>query len=184
MVESVAKYKGFYVGRYETSLNGSVAQSKSGVTPMKSVNWWVMYENSKAYSTSNSSLGVVSEMIWGCQWDAMLKLILTGPDASHVTESTNVGHTSSEFTSKPYYTGGTNYSTVYTGSTAYNDIASNIYDLEGNVKEWTQEAINTYYRVFRGGNYASSSFPSNRNGDSPTNTFSSRGSRLALYVGL
>ena len=151
---------------------------------MKSVNWWVMYENSKAYSTSNSSLGVVSEMIWGCQWDAMLKLILTGPDASHVTESTNVGHTSSEFTSKPYYTGGTNYSTVYTGSTAYNDIASNIYDLEGNVWEWTQEANGTLVRGIRGGNYNDSYSPSRRDGVPPADTSFTAGSRLALYVGL
>lgn len=34
MVESVAKYKGFYVGRYETSLNGNIAQSKSGEIPL------------------------------------------------------------------------------------------------------------------------------------------------------
>jgi len=151
MVNSVAKYKGFYVGRYETSLNGSIAQSTSGSTPMNNIKWFRMYENSKSYSISNESLGVVSEMIWGCQWDAMLKFILTGQDASHVTADTNVGHTSTEFTSKPYLTGGTNYSTVYTGSTAYNDIASNIYDLEGNVKEWTQEANDVLLRVSRGG---------------------------------
>jgi len=187
MVNSVAKYKGFYVGRYEMSINATSgkAESVAGVKPASasasSANkWWGLYEKALTYSTT----GVISEMIWGCQWDAMLKFILTGPDASHVTSTTNVGHTSSEFTSKPYYTGGTNYSEVYTGSTAYNDVASNIYDLEGNVREWTQEALDTNTRVYRGGDFIYSYFPSVRNNDASTNTGSNYGSRLALYVGL
>ncbi len=63
MAKSVAKNKGFYVGRYETSLNGNTVQSKVGQTPMNNIDWWKMYENSKTYSKSNTSLGVTSEMI-------------------------------------------------------------------------------------------------------------------------
>ena len=182
MVKSVAKYGGFYVGRYETSMNGSKAQSKSGETPMKGVDWYTMYTNSQTYSTS----GVISEMIWGCQWDAMLKFILTGNEARHVTAKTNVGHKSSDFSSTPYKTGGTNYSGVYSGSTTYNDIASNIYDLEGNVWEWTQEAISTNYRGLRGGDYLNSFFPSYRTEirNVPTKGSFSGGSRLSLFVEL
>ena len=184
MAQSVARYKGFYVGRYETSLNGTTAQSKSEETPMNNINWYNMYKNSKTYSRANEDLGVVSEMIWGCQWDAMMQLILTGPDASHVTAKTNVGHTSSEFTSKPYETGGTNYTEVYTGSTTYNDIASNIYDLEGNVREWTQEANSTSSRIYRGCGYAGSESTSYRASGTPNGTGSGVGSRLSLYVEL
>jgi len=187
MVNSVAKYKGFYVGRYEMSINATSgkAESVAGATPASasasSANmWWGLYEKALTYSTT----GVISEMIWGCQYDAMLKFILTGPDASHVTAKTNVGHTSTEFTSMPYYTGGTNYSTVYTGSTEYNDIASNIYDLEGNAWEWTQEATNTDLRVYRGGSCSLSNSPSFLLGKNPTLTGYLFGSRLALYVGL
>ena len=165
MAQSVAKYKGFYVGRYETSLSGTTAQSTSGVDPMNNIDWYNMYKNSKTYSRNNTELGVVSEMIWGCQWDAMMQLILTGPDASHVTAKTNVGHTSSDFTSKPYKTGGTNYSEVYTGTVnnkQYGDIASNIYDLEGNVREWTQEADDIGNRFHHGGSYDKSYSPSYR----------------------
>ena len=32
-------------------------------------------------------------------------------------------------------------------------MANNIYDLAGNVYEWTQEASDTYVRASRGGNY-------------------------------
>ena len=175
MVKSVAEYGGFYVGRYETSMNakGTKAQSKSGETPMKSVDWYTMYTNSKTYSTS----GVISEMIWGCQWDAMLKFILTGDEASHVTVTINANHN----LSSPYKTGGIDYS----GTTTYNDIASNIYDLEGNVTEWTQEADGTRFRVHRGGSNDYSHSPSKRiSGEVPTSIYNYFGSRLALYVDL
>jgi len=181
MVKSVAKNKGFYVGRYETSLNGTIAQSKAGQTPMNIINWWKHYENSKTYSKNNTSLGVTSEMIWGCQWDAMMRFILTTEDASHVTAETNVGYKESDFTSKPYQTGGTNYAEVYTGSVAYNDKAVNIYDLEGNCREWAQEASSTDYRVGRGGYYDGSNSPSNRLHNSPTSTNAYCSSRLTLY---
>ena len=175
MVESVAIYKGFYVGRYEISLNGNVAQSKSGETPLKGVNWFEAYEKSKTYSTSNTSLGVVSEMIWGCQWDMMLKFILTGSQASHVTSTSNVSHD----LSSTYKTGGTDYS----GSIAYNDIAANIYDLEGNCWEWTQTAAVSEHRVFRGGFHCYNEYnPSSIDSYYPIYDDTFWGSRLALYV--
>ena len=179
MVKSVAEYGGFYVGRYETSMNanGTKAQSKSGETPMTYLNWYTMYTNSLTYSTTNTNLGVTSEMIWGCQWDAMLKFILTGDEASHVTVTINANHN----LSSPYKTGGTDYS----GTTTYNDIASNIYDLEGNVTEWTQEADGTRFRVHRGGSNDYSHSPSKRiSGEVPTSIYNYFGSRLALYVDL
>ena len=39
-----------------------------------------------------------------------------------------------------------------TGKTTFT-MANNIYDLAGNVSEWTQEACNTYGRAGRGGYY-------------------------------
>ena len=183
MVISVAKYGGFYVGRYETSFNGEIAQSKAGQIPMNNINWYEMYENSITYSKSNSNIGVVSEMIWGCQWDAMLQFILDGEDANHVTATTNVGHTHSDFTSKPYLTGGTNYSEIYTGDIEYNDKASNIYDLEGNLLEWTQNAQNTNSRVEFGGNcYYFSKSPGYHSSIYPTAGYADTGSRFTLYI--
>ena len=184
MVASVSKYGGFYVGRYETSLNGSVAQSKSGETPMGSVNWYRAYENSLTYSNNNTNLGVTSEMIWGCQWDAMLKFILTGNESDHVTVSTNVSHN----LTRAYSTGGIDY----TGSVTYNDIASNIYDLEGNVFEWNQMASSTM-RAFSGGAWGTNGTvkPGIEIMLDPASTnykfigatyYCGLGSRLALYI--
>ena len=179
MAKSVAKYKGFYVGRYETSLNGNNTQSKSGQTPMSGINWWEHYENSKMYSKSNINLGVTSEMIWGCQWDAIMRFILTTEDSSHVNSNTNVGH--SEFTTVPYKTGGTNYNEVYTGSVKYNDVAVNIYDLEGNWYEWVQTASEVGSRVIRGGSYWLKYKPTASSAGTPVGN-TSCGSRLTIYL--
>lgn len=90
MVESVEKYKGFYVGRYETSLNGTTVQSQAGQTPMSNINWYQMYyyqdstrNISNPYYGSSSS--VVSSMISGSQWDAMLNFILTNTNDDGTT---------------------------------------------------------------------------------------------------
>ena len=83
MARSVAKYGGFYVGRYEVSFNESrKAQSKgSSVEPYvysataaeDSANtWYGLYAYQKAYSTSS----VQGSMIWGSQYDAMMNWIV------------------------------------------------------------------------------------------------------------
>ena len=123
-------------------------------------------------------------MIWGCQWNAMLKFLLTGNEASHVTARTNVSH---DLTSS-YSTGGTDY----TGSVEYNDIASNIYDLEGNIVEWNQNVFASEYRSFYGGSFNSGlGVPGTMLGTYPGREFykfmgakssSSLGSRLSLYI--
>lgn len=182
MRASVNKYQGFYVGRYETSLKGTTAQSKAGELPMNNIDWYAMYKNSKTYAPENSSKSVVSQMIWRSQWNAMIDYIETTADASHATATNNVGHVRSDFTIKPYKTGGTNYTEAYKGSTAYNDKAANIYDLEGNVMEYTQGMYNNEDRVCIGGDFASSFSPNSTVGVRPDDGALALGSRLALYI--
>ena len=45
------------------------------------------------------------------------------------------------------------------------DLVCNIYDLEGNYREWTSEANGGIYRVFRGGYYNGSTSASYRNNE-------------------
>ena len=174
MVESVAEYKGFYVGRYEMSLSASgTAQSVAGATSATnsadSANmWWGLYEKATTYSTS----GVISEMIWGCQYDAMLRWMKgNNIDVTNKTPTdTNRNVTASKNTTR------------VTGSENSNDILNNVYDILGNSQEWTQEADLTGDRVNRGGRYNSSGYPSIRGSDFPTNTNGIYGSRLTLYI--
>ena len=150
MAAKVAKYGGFYVGRYETSLSDATessaganekAQSKQGVIPTSAYNsatyrWYGLYSKQKEYTGKNGS--VESSMIWGSQYDAMLNWAKNGADKDKLTNTSLGNHSGSVKT-----TGNSNYS---------NDSINNIRDLGGNLIEWTLEAYDTKYRVGRGGN--------------------------------
>ena len=190
MVKSVSEYGGFYIGRYEMSINATSknAESKYGATSANASDtdtnqWYGLYNRAKTYAaeknsdnTENASQKVVSSMIWGSQYDAMLKWMKG--NKINVTSSSptdlSIGTTSKNTTR---VTGGAN-----NGQTVSKDKLSNIYDLLGNNFEWTQEAYSTDYRGYRGGNYAFSNAPSDRGDYYPTSTYSYSGSRLTLYI--
>ena len=183
MIKSVSQYGGFYVGRYEMSLNSETknAESKYGATSANASDtdtnqWYGLYNRAKTYAPENASQKVVSSMIWGSQYDAMLKWMKG--NKINVTSSSptdlSIGTTSRNTTR---VTGGAN-----NGQTVSKDKLSNIYDLLGNIREWTQEAISTAYRISRGGYYSGSYAPSSRTDNYPASTFSSYGSRLTLYI--
>ena len=184
MVKSVSEYGGFYIGRYEMSINATSknAESKSGATSATSKDsdtnqWYGLYNKAKTYAQeSNEDKKVVSSMIWGSQYDAMLKWMKgNGIDVTSTTPTDlSIGATSKNTTR---VTGGAN-----SGQSVSKDKLSNIYDLLGNSLEWTQEANNTSYRVIRGGYYNSSIAPSYRSYDCPTDTLSYDGSRFTLYI--
>ena len=184
MVKSVSEYGGFYIGRYEMSINATSknAESKSGATSATSKDsdtnqWYGLYNKAKTYAQeSNEDKKVVSSMIWGSQYDAMLKWMKgNGIDITSTTPTDlSIGATSKNTTR---VTGGAN-----SGQSVSKDKLSNIYDLLGNSLEWTQEANNTSYRGIRGGYYNSSIAPSYRSYDCPTDTLSYDGSRFTLYI--
>ncbi len=188
MIKSVSQYGGFYVGRYEMSLNSETknAESKYGATSAtaESANqWYGLYNKAKTYApeknsdnTENASQKVVSSMIWGSQYDTMMNW-MKGNNINVTSSSPtdlSIGTTSKNPTR---VTGGEN-----SGQTVSKDKLSNIYDLLGNSREWTQEANNTNYRVYRGGYYNLSYAPSNRLDNFPTSTLSGSGVRLTLYI--
>ena len=183
MIKSVSQYGGFYVGRYEMSLNSETknAESKYGATSANASDtdtnqWYGLYNRAKTYAPENASQKVVSSMIWGSQYDAMLKWMKGNKINATSSSPTDlsIGTTSKNTTR---VTGGAN-----NGQTVSKDKLSNIYDLLGNIREWTQEAISTAYRISRGGYYSGSYAPSSRTDNYPASTFSSYGSRLTLYI--
>ena len=180
MVQSIEKYGGYYVGRYETSLytaegqnstNGTVVKTVSDQTPMASVDWYKMYLTQDSNYQDNPYYGsesVTSTMIWGAQYDTMLNFILEGADKDKVTKRTG-NHTETRSTTGQFG----------------NDIMNNIFDLSSNVREWIQEAYSTSYRTYRGGLYGvdDTGVASTRNyGYYPTYTIYYFGSRLSLYL--
>lgn len=178
MINSVKKYKGFYIGRYETSLSDATStsagisetmQSKAGVIPtsnaISSTNqWYGLYERQKMYNTEY----VQGSMIWGSQYDAMLNWVINSDSADKhkISEDTNGNHSGSLVTTGKYS----------------NDKINNIYDLEGNLFEWTLEAMGEVDRTIRGGSFLVG-MPSNRSTAVATyNSPEYFGSRLTLYI--
>ena len=181
MITSVAKYGGFYVGRYETSLSNATsteakdgkAQSKSGVIPTSAGNdvtsmWYGLYAvQNKTYIGKNNS--VESSMIWASQWDAVINWAKNGTDKENIT-NTALGNNSSGTVTT---TGNSKYS---------NDSINNIRDLCGNLREWTLCGYNVTNRIYRGGYYNGTFSSSYCSGNNPNLKYVGNGSRLALYI--
>ncbi len=155
MRESVAHYGGFYIGRYEAGNDGkeNVIVQKN-VKPYNGIIWGINmtdetygvlklarnFKKGKAYENS-----VTSTLIYGVQWDATMQFFdnnyLTNtcdPSNSYVANSTGKGNFSGQL--------------MNTGS---NDeyAVKNIYDMAGNLREWTMETCDNDKRVLRGGNF-------------------------------
>ena len=192
MVDSVEKYGGFYIGRYETGdLSKEEAVVRKGNTDIRSQRWYAMYEKCKDLRGDN--LNIKTGMIWGNQWDRTMQwLIESGAKTKEevISDSTSWGnYSNATFT---YTNSSGEISTknkgsqtrIPTGSTEYTN-ANNIYDLAGNVYDWTMEADSTYYRVLRGGycvNDGGSNPARNRVRYSPNDSLSDYGCRATLYI--
>ena len=175
MITSVEKYGGFYIGRYET---GNLSQEKATVvknnTDIGNQTWYSMYKKAKGIAVNNN---VTSSMIWGSQWDATMRWMYNSGNEEkkkYTYDSTGKGN----------YSGTNGNQPIATGSIeAY--AVNNIYDMAGNVNDWTIEAYSTVLRVTRGGNYSddgSNGPASVRRSSNPTNSIDNYGFRVALYM--
>ena len=155
MIASIEKYGGFYIGRYELSGTVTEPTEKPGETLTKT-DWYNLY-NACRSSKLQASDKVETQMIWGCQWDVTCNFIANKGDKKSITDSSTWGNYSNYNTANNYTEGTAGYeknagSLQNTGSSE-NWKANNIYDLAGNVCEWTQEAFNTDNRAYWGGVY-------------------------------
>ena len=190
MIESITKYKGFYIGRYELSTkteNGvKVGIEQKDKVSETNTNWYNLYKYSKNIAGSEN---MQTRMIWGCQWDVTCKWL---EDHNYdINNSSAWGNYSNYNTANNYAEGSEKYEAgagekQNTGSSE-NWKANNIYDLAGNCREWTQEAYSTFHRALRGGYYYfyGSGLPaSDRNYNSSPDTSSSYNiaSRASLYI--
>ena len=172
MAKSVAKNGGFYISRYEVGEGGSSKKGQPVLTAaatgggigatayLGAGSWYGLYNTIK-----NS--GANKQMIWGCQYDQVIKFI---------GEQAQVGHSDRNLT-KDHALSGQNEL----------DCMNNIYDLEGNHYEWTAEAYSTGSRAGRGSGCDSASYgnfypASNRSNGYPTNSLSGYSSRSTLYL--
>ena len=148
IVKSIYNAEGFWVGRYETSnmtqsQNTAVKVIAGTNTGINNVNWYYMYGQQKAYSANKNLSGVKSSMILGACHDQVLEFVNT--ENYNVKNKGYALHNRS-YNDGPWQTAGLDYA----DKSSYKDVSNNVYDLEGNVCEWTTESKSSGSRVYRG----------------------------------
>ena len=136
-VKKVIESKGFWIGRYETSGMSSsnddvavyIVAGKGTNDGINKKNWYRMYKQQQNYVSKKGldTSKIQSTMIFGVAWD---QTMLFANCATETTPKKDV-------------------STVITGNVE-TDCYKNIYDLCGNLCEWTTEASGTILRFSRG----------------------------------
>ena len=174
MYESVSKYGGFFIARYEAGKEGTnTLVSVMEANVWNKVNWGNDFNSVGGTGAVALSRGmytghrdIVSHLIYGVEWDAAMRFI------------ENSG-----------------YSTKFSDWATYSQIGTtggrstnNIYDLAGNVWEWTMEAYPSHNnRIFRGGaaGYNAGAAPASMRSEAQANgtsTWNDMGFRVALYL--
>lgn len=144
-LESVKKYGGFYISRYNISKSSEgKPQSVKGVMPWININF---DDAKKVASTIEDNEAVKSHLTFGAEYDSVLEwfIEMKAKTLAEIAEDSTEWGNYRNTENSPR-------KAVETGSRE-KWCANNIYDFAGNVDEWTQEQYNILYRVIRGGNY-------------------------------
>ena len=201
MYESVKDYGGFYIGRFEAGQEDGNLVVKKGKAVYNNVPWSANGSNmqetagttggavelSRNFDSRYTNQSVKSTLCYGVQWDATMNFI----DPNYITNATIGTPACGEDSYVRDSTGQGNYldddSTNNPGNTGAKEEykIKNIYDLAGNVFEWTMESFDTGIRVCRGGDYGNSGSgdpSSSRDLCSPDHTTLILGFRVTLYL--
>ena len=200
MYASVKANGGFYIGRYEAGkdTNGKVVVQKEAnvynnipwsstgkMQESETATTGGAVELSRNFAKENNYKTVQSTLIYGVQWDVVMNWMkdienssATSTDKKYIIDSTGMG----------WYKGVSGNSEHKTGidlNGGKNQVKK-IYDLAGNVYEWTMESCDASGRVGRGGSYYSAgsrSPASNRdNGGNPSYSGVDVGFRPTLFL--
>jgi len=159
--ESVRKYGGFYIAKYEAGLNGTVDNNSlqtvtatdGQVKPLSQAGKgvWNNVTRADAITVSKAMINqeatnVKSTLISGEAWDTTLQWIVNASDNRNKEPNKDYDINSS---GKGWYNDVSSNALHVTGY--LNSKVNNIYDMAGNVWEWTTENSNNY--IHRGGCY-------------------------------
>ncbi len=215
MLKSVYNNGGFWIGRYEAGLENGInprtsylemasndkAVVKSNMYPYN----YITVSDAQTLATKMNYENCTSSLIFGIQWDLILKYIENkNASTQHnlISDSTEIGNyrnnlwnitnskakysknSGNTFLKCPYQKTANEEVLLTTGADKTFSLM-NIYDLAGNVYEWTLEFYNTSNPfVFRGGDYGfnGAGGPAEyRYGSNTSNSTSNLGFRIGLW---
>ena len=213
MKESVLEHDGFYVGRYEAGTTSTEPRAensgieddvvvKQGANVYNYIGWsnsndmknetGGAVQKAKEFADEKGYTSVTSTLMYGVQWDAIMAWIEPRyksqdieikkdllEEKNFVADSTGKGNYDEDANTNSW-----KGKVTTTGASDDYDV-KNIYDLAGNVYEWTMESCSTDSRVFRGGIYynTGSFYPASKRGDDgPALSDDDIGFRLTLYL--
>ena len=198
MMQSVQKYNGFYIGRFEAGDGDAIGErqtytvahkvvSKKGAYVYDVVPWGKTMNDTSATTIRGEevegavelsknmykgSSSVVSTLCYGVQWDATLNFI---SDAEHdIKNSSSWGRNVNSSVEVPGITATCGFSEIWK--------AKNIYDLAGNCNEWTMEAGSSTGRVVRGSGLMDSNTTVSVRSTPEPSAYGFFGFRVTLYI--
>ena len=216
MLKSVYKNGGFYIGKYETGIENApktdgdenTAPTEIPVIKQNAYPYnYVTCSQAQTLASKMESGNYISSLMFGVQWDLVLKYLETKgtAQADLKKDSTNWGNyynnlwnitnidskygiynKGMNWTNGAYGKKDSNKSVLLSTGASETFSKQGIYDIAGNVWEWTLEytAYSSTPCAKRGGYYSSygSGYPAAyRNGSSTTNYYDNIGFRLSLY---
>ncbi len=208
MYYKVKKYGGFYVGRYETgdadeqNTRTEVKNSDNiGIRKNLVVYNYVPFklstinkreitganELAKKFAENNSYENVTTTVIYGTQWDSMLRFIKS--EKNNVNDSVTWGNypvsvfNFKDINGNEFIKSNTDVYLIKTGSSEQTK-TKNIYDIAGNVAEWTMETTKNNVNIARGGAFNSTiaQLAAARYAYQNNTASSNVGFRISMYV--
>lgn len=121
-------------------------------------------------NNDSNSTGVISTLMYGVQWDTVIQWLLNTREVTNLNDSTDYGNYKDHLVLASEINEGAKFQwsedkyeildssrgrrcELHTTGALKSSSTNNIYDLAGNVQEWTMEGCGTNYRVSRGGSY-------------------------------
>ncbi len=200
----ISKYGGFYVGRYESSYNYNngnprpVIKKSTNASSTFSYEYvtsssydgylWnnINYENAKQYATNMASLynydeSIKTGLINGKEWDSMLRWFEIDDSTNAIYDSRKWGNYSDSIS--PATNGNYESGILKPSGSNENWKMKNIYDIAGNLGEWTSEIVSSQAVIRSNGYNDNGMYGSASYGfASASYSFPNIGFRVVLYI--